>query len=181
LSFDVHEETAKEKRMPNTNKSDTRVLFYKKVPHMESLVFSPSKVAEHISAIHHALESTTWGEFKALMPPKEYKQLLKKVRAGELDDLDNDDNKRRQLPSNGDPFDPELWFPGWCEGDYPDWLQARQAEWLPEPTLKRFGRIDTSVLNGDFWIIDPTFEKDIVEELRHLGFSVTRRDDLSFY
>ena len=41
--------------------------------------------------------------------------------------------------------------------------------------------IETSVLNGTFWNINPDFEKEIVEELAREGFSVTRRDDLTFY
>jgi len=157
--------------------TDAGELFYTNVPHMESLVFAPPKVAEYNSAIHHALEATTWGEFKALIPPEEYKQLLERVRAGELDRY----NDEGELPSDDDPFDPDLWFPGFSDGDYPSWLQARQAEWLLEPILKRFAEHKTSVLNGDFWIIDPVCEKDMVEELRREGFRVTRRDDLTVY
>ena len=141
---------------PNTNQRHAGTLFYRNAPHMESLVFAPPKVAEYISAIHHALEATTWGEFKARMPPEEYRRLLKKVRMG-LRDLDDDDRKRRKLPSDDDPFHPNFWFPEWCDGDYPDWLQARQAEWLPKSILKHFARHETSVLNGDFWMIDPVF------------------------
>jgi hypothetical protein len=51
LSFDVPEGLAREKRMLNTTKSDARVLFYKKVPQMESLVFAPSKVTERVPGI----------------------------------------------------------------------------------------------------------------------------------
>jgi hypothetical protein len=96
-------------------------------------------------------------------------------------DLDDDDNQKHELPSDDDPFHPEYWFPEWCDGDYPDWLQKDQDLWLPKSILYRFARFATSVINGPFWIIDPVFEKDIVEELRREGFSVTRRDDLTFY
>jgi hypothetical protein len=104
-------------------------LFYTEAP-TESLVFAPPKVAEYNSAIHHALEATTWGEFKALIPPEEYKQLLKRLQDGEYDlddDEDHDAHKQRKLPSNNDPFDPDFWFPGFCEGDYPDWLQTQDS------------------------------------------------------
>lgn len=128
---------------------------------MELLVFAPPKVAEYNSAIHRALEATTWGEFKALMPPKEYKRLLNAVREGEYDlhtDDDHHAHKHRDLPSNDDPFDPTFWFPSYGDGDYPDWLQKDQDLWLPDSILKRLARSDTSVLNGDFGIIDPIFE-----------------------
>jgi hypothetical protein len=165
-------------------KKSTKRLFYRDVPHMGSLVFAPPKVAEYNSAIRRALGASTWGEFKAIIPVNEYKQLLERLREGQYD-LESDDahdaDKHHTLPQSNDPFDPEFWFPGFSEGDYPDWLQQKQDLWLPPATLKHFARYDTSVLNGDFWIIDPTFEKDIVDELRRKGFSVTRRDDLSFY
>jgi hypothetical protein len=52
------------------------------------------------------------GKFKALIPPKEYKRLLKKVRDGETEQ----DN----VPSDDDsPFDPGVWFPEWFDRDYP--------------------------------------------------------------
>ena len=52
------------------------------------------------------------GKFKALIPPKEYKRLLKKVRDGETeqDNVPSDDES---------PFDPGVWFPEWFDGDYP--------------------------------------------------------------
>jgi hypothetical protein len=162
----------------------TKALFYTERPDQTSLVFAPPKVAEYNSAIHRALEAKTWGEFKAIIPVKEYKQLLQRLRGGQYD-LESDDahdaDKHHTLPQSNEPFDPEFWFPGFSEGDYPDWLQQKQDLWLPPATLRHFARCDTSVLNGDFWIIDPTFEKDIVDELRREGFSVTRRGDLSFY
>jgi hypothetical protein len=68
-------------------------------------------VAEYVSAIHNAMQAKTWGEFKARMPPNEYKRLLKKVQDG--------DTKQDKLPSDDDsPFDPGDWFPEWFDGDY---------------------------------------------------------------
>jgi hypothetical protein len=160
--------------------SSTRELFYTNVPHMDSLVFAPPKVAEYVSAIHNALRSTTWGEFKTLMPLEEFERLVQRAHSEESD-LDEDGFEPAKLPSDDDKFEPEFWFPEWCDGDYPEWLQTRQNIWLPDTILERFACINTSVINGDFWLIDPVFEKDIVEALRCEGFDVTRRDDLFFY
>jgi hypothetical protein len=162
---------------PNTNQSDADKLFYTTANTPESLVFAPPDKAEYISAIHHALQAATWGEFKARIPTEEYKRLLKEWES----DLDDDDNLKLELPSDDDSFHPEYWVPGWSDGDYPDWLQKDQDLWLPKSILERFARFESSAINGPFWIIDPVFEKDIVEELRREGFSVTRRDDLTFY
>jgi hypothetical protein len=162
----------------------TKALSYTERPDQTSLVFAPPKVAEYNSAIHHALEATTWGEFKALIAPKEYKELLKRLREGEYDlddDEGHDSHKQRNLPEDNDPFDRDFWIPGSSDGDYPDWLQKDLDLWLPDSILKRFATYETSVLNGPFWNINPDFEKDIVEELRREGFNVTRRDDLTFY
>jgi hypothetical protein len=115
--------TTVKKTMPKVRRTKTKGLFYKERPDSDSLVFAPPKVAEYVSAIHHALEATTWGKFKALMPPKEYRRLLKNVQAGDLD-RDNGAREQTKLPSDDAPFDPAVWFPEWCVGDYPDWLQA---------------------------------------------------------
>ena len=109
-------------------KKSTKRLFYRNAPYLESLVFAPPKVAEYNSAIHHALFET--------------------------DDA-HDADKHHTLPQSNEPFDPEFWFPGFSEGDYPDWLQQKQDFWLPPATLKHFARYDTSVLNGPFWTVDP--------------------------
>ena len=172
------------KTLSKVRRKHRKTLFYRNKRDQTSLVFAPPKVAEYNSAIHHALAASTWGEFKALIPPKEYKQLLKRLRDGEYD-LDDDEgydaHKQRNLPENKDPFDPDFWIPGFSDGDYPDWLQKDQDLWLPDSILKRFASYETSVLNGPFWNINPDFEKDIVEELAREGFSVTRRNDLTFY
>ena len=47
------------------------------------------------------------------------------------------------------------------DGDYPDWYQKMQELWLPSDFLQRWGRLETTVLNGDFWNIDPANERDI--------------------
>lgn len=157
-------------------------LVFTQAPHLPSLVFAPPDVAEHVSAIHHALEAKTWGAFRTLMPPKEYQTLLIRIRDGEFEYEDEDGNTELcRLPSNDDQFDYEFWFPEHSDGDYPDWLQTRQEEWLPEVILQRFGHCEMSVLNGPFWMIDPACEDEIVEALRREGLVATRRNDLNFY
>ena len=73
------------------------VLFYRYSPGQEALVFAPPKVAQYIAAIHHALAARTWGEFKSRIPPKEYKQLLKRVQDGELDPRKSNSASKRAV------------------------------------------------------------------------------------
>lgn len=151
-----------------------KTLFYRETPGGEELVFAPPEVAEYVSAIYNAMEAKTWGEFKARMPLKEYKRLVKKAQDGETDQdkLPSDDNSL---------FDPGDWFPEWFDGDYPDWIQQRQAEWLPKSIIKRYAEQLDFVHNGFFWSIKSGSKTSILRELSRAGFTVKHRNDLTFY
>jgi len=163
------------KTLSKVGRKHRKTLFYRNKPDIgRELAFAPPEVAEYVSAIHNAMQAPTWGKFKALIPPKEYKRLLKKVRDGETE--------QDKLPSDDDsPFDPGVWFPEWFDGDYLDWIQQEQGKWLPKSIIKRFAERLDSVHNGLFWSIKARSEKSIVRELQRSGFKVTRRDDLTFY
>lgn len=145
-------------------------LFYKET--RGSLVFSTPAAAERVSQIHCALRASTWGEMKMLLPP------------GELQILESsfplDEDGIIELPAD-DATDPSDYVPGFTDGDYPQWLQAEQDRLLPHDLLGRFGIRETSVLNGDFWTIDPSNEAALITELQARGIEAQRRDDLNFY
>ena len=95
------------KTLSKVRRKHRKTLFYRNKRDQTSLVFAPPKVAEYNSAIHHALAASTRGEFKALIPPKEYKQLLKRLRDGEYDlddDEDHNAHKHRNLPVKQRPI-----------------------------------------------------------------------------
>ena len=150
------------------------VLFYRHVPHMESLVFAPPDLAENVSEIHKAFAAKTWGEFQSLMPEEAFWQLM---GSG----CENDWGELFVIPQADDPFDLESICPAYFDGDYPHWLQKDQDLWLPKEILECWGKIESSVHNGTFWIINPKQEKKIVLRLRKLGILAQRRDDLHFY
>ena len=162
------------KTLSKVLRKQRKTLFYTNRPDSGDLAFAPPEVAEYVSAIHNAMEAPTWGQFKALMPPEEYKRLLRKVRDGET--------QQDKVPSDDDsPFDTGVWFPEWYDGDYPDWIQQEQGKWLPKSIIERFAEQVESLHNGSYWIIEARSEKSIVRELSHMGFKVTRRDDLTFF
>lgn len=168
--------------MPDSSASTEEVmreLFFTTVPHMESLIFAPPDVAEKNSLIHQALRSAPWGEFRSLMPGDELERLVEQHQKDWLEDSEEGDPPY-ETPHDDERFDPE-WVSGFSEGDYPDWLQKQQELWLPDAILERWGKLETSVLNGNFWTIDPAGEVAIVALLQGSGFRVTRRDDLRFY
>ncbi len=109
--------------------SHMETLYYRNVPHMDSLVFAPPEEAEYISKIHRALSSDPWGEFRSKMPEHEFQELVHRLAQ------DDESDEIFVVPGDNDPFDAGEWFPEWADGDYPDWLQQRQAEWLPDELL----------------------------------------------
>ena len=142
-------------------------LFYRHAPHMESLVFAPPHVAQHISEIHTAFSAETWGEFLRKIPQSEFWELWNS----------RCEDEEEPLPDPELPFNPAAI----CEGDYPAWLQQDQDRWLPSEILERWGKRESSVMNGSFWIIDPAQEQEIVQRLSELGITARQRRDLRFH
>ena len=146
-------------------------LFYRHAPHMESLVFAPPLVALRVSHIHNAFSAETWGEFQSEMPEQDFWELWG-ARCEE---------EEEKLPDPDTPFNPEDICGAFCEGDYPEWLQKDQDRWLPKEILERWGKRESSGINGGFWIIDPAQEQEIVQRLTELGITARQRGDLRFH
>ena len=144
-------------------------LFYTDVPHMDSLVFAPPKIANEISEVYFALKTAkTWGQFRSLMPSDQMADLERKWLEDESGPWGDDE-----------PF--EAAWTGYLEAEYPRWLQADQDFWLPEEFLENWGKQESGFTSGGFWTFDPKKEEAIVADLKALGYLVTRRDDLNFY
>ena len=148
-------------------------LFYRHVPHMKSLVFAPPHKAARISRIRNAFAAKTWGEFQSRMPEGDILELM--------ETYEQNSGERFIPPQPDDPFNPDEICGAFSDGDYPEWLQQDQDFYLPAEILERWGENKSSVLNGDFWIIDPEQEQEIVDRLRELGILAIRRDDLRFH
>ena len=148
-------------------------LFYRDTPCMESLVFAPPDVAEHVSQIRYAFSAETWGEFQEKIPEDELLELLR-LRNEQYGEL-------FVIPKENDPFEHGALCPAFSDGDYPRWLQTEQPRWIPKEILARWGEAQISLLNGPFWTIDPEKEKKIVAKLRSFGIKAKRRDDLRFH
>jgi hypothetical protein len=151
-----------------------RLLFYRDVPHMASLVFAPPELAENGSQIRRAFAAKTWGEFQALMPEDDLKSLLKSRYENAWGDL-------FVILEPDDPFDAEDICAAYFDGDYPYWLQKAQDIWLPNEIIEHWSEEKLSTLNGHFWVIDPQWEQEIVQCLREQGIGAQRRDDLYFF
>ena len=134
-------------------------------------VFAPRWIAERVDQIHRALwSSTTWGEFRSLMPHDEYERVMYRQ-------FDEDGTDR---PNDEQAFEATMiWGVG--DGDYPPWLAQNMADWIPLVLLEKYGSYETSRLNGDYWEIPEENAENLAEELRALGYTVTEMPDSKFY
>ena len=85
------------------------------------------------------------------------------------------------IPGPAAVFGLEQLCPQYLDGDYPQWLQKQQEYWVPKDILERWGRKDTTMLNGDFWILETQYEVKIIKELQNSDLKVLKSDDLFFY
>jgi len=155
--------------MTNSNRP---TLWYRQHPYNGDLVFAEPGDALYSDALHRALGSETWGEFRRLMPEAEFHDLIY-GRYEHLWDLE-------VVPEDDEIFDCTI-FPAVAQGDYPEWLQQRMQNLIPKDIAEKYGRSKATVFNGDYLSIDPEHENEIVDALRNKGFAVKQRSDLRFW
>ena len=156
---------------PSKRRVARPTLYYRLSPANYGLVFAESERAEEISEMHSALQSSkTWGELKSKLDPEEYERIV----SARFDD--NDEPR----PESSEPFDRDE-VPGYCDGDYPDWLQQEMDFCLPEEILEKYATDEVTSLNGNYYHIEEEHEEAICRDLRAMGFKVIKREDLYFY
>jgi hypothetical protein len=137
----------------------------------DALVFAEPDVARFISRIHEAISnSSTWEEFRRAMPRSEYSRMIREWF----------DDQGEPRPRGCDKFDAEQ-IPGYCDGDYPDWLQQTMDRVLPEEIMEEFAEGENSVLNGPYFHIDAEHLPEITARLKQLGYAVEDGTHLSFH
>jgi hypothetical protein len=125
------------------------------------LVIAPRERALKIARITDAIETaSTWGEFRQLMPRAEYSELAQ----------DFEENHDRR-PKSTDPFEPET-VPGYCDGDYPPWLQQEMLSLFSDQLLEELekcGEVEDSFTSGPYLHLDPKALAEIKEILERSG------------
>lgn len=136
-------------------------------------LFARLETAETLVAIRKALEnSSTWGDFRRLMPAAQLAQIERAMRE---DAEQNDD--ALESPQDSDPFEGES-VPGYSDGDWPTWIAASMLQELPEAVISAFGTVQTSVLNGEFVEFEARDVPAIKAMLAELGWTTIERPDL---
>jgi hypothetical protein len=148
--------------------SDSRShLVYRHIPHQPNqLVFAPEERAHFVHQIWTAInQAKSWRQFANLLPAGEWERVVSRMET---------------RPSLRAPFDSEL-LPGFSDGDYPPWIQQEAGRYLPAITLEEFGICGLSSINGIYWQIPGEIEVPLVDRLKQLGFTVTLREDWTFW
>lgn len=61
---------------------------------------------------------------------------------------------------------------GYADGDYTEWLMQTQLDWFPAELIRKYGDVETSVLNGEMLEL-PAGDADAIEaDLRSMGYRV---------
>jgi hypothetical protein len=145
---------------------------------------------DHVTAIQAAIEnSRTWGELKRALPEREFEELpLWWGSEGEMTYREGQD--LLYGPEEGDPderledFDDahvisdhdELnssEIPGYCDGDYPDWMGAIEATTLPETFVDTYGTMVDSRISGSWLQFPVALIEEMTVELAKLGYEVS--------
>lgn len=122
------------------------------------------EVARIDQALSH---SRTWGEFRAAMEPAEYERPVSLTC----------DDEERERPAPETPFRAEE-LPGYCDGDYPPWLQQEVDDVLPWEVIERFAEHEPTCINGWYVRFDPDDLPAITEMLAAMRIDVVVRHDL---
>jgi hypothetical protein len=121
---------------------NTKEIFYRISPANDGLVFAMADDAFRNHTIRTAMQvSKTWGEFRCAIGEGEYQAVLSAIST--------DISEPIIVPDDNDPFNSDR-IPGYSDGDYPEWLQARMDALLPADILAKFSEKVATMFNGDY-------------------------------
>lgn len=174
--------TSNVRSINSSRKSRSRpVLYYCTVGEGDgsAMTFAPPAVAEETDRIYRAItESKTWGEFRRRMPPQEYESLFAESFSADPEELAEDPDLA--LPADDAEFSCES-VPGFCDGDYPQWIAGEQEKYVPVEILREFACRRDTFLNGSFWEIPIARRTEVLAALRTYGYELQEREDLTFW
>ena len=81
------------------------------------------------------------------------------------------DDAGEERPEAGDSFVADV-VPGFCDGDYPPWLQAKLEGLLTKAVVARFGRVVQTSFNGSYLHVEPAQRSEIFALLVAEGYEL---------
>ena len=130
----------------------------------DGVVFTTPARARYVDSLFDALGSKTWGEFRRRIPAEEWKGIASKLE---------------EIPGKDEPFDVAD-VPGFCDGDWPPWVQKEILRVLPPPLVKRYAEAVMSCINGVYFHIKQEDLPALLAELERRGICAVHAPDLRF-
>lgn len=124
----------------------------------------PRQRALDIAQAYEAVDSsTTWGELVNRLPGYMRDELMNFFE--------------EEVPNENDAFERDD-VPGLADGDWPGFPAQEMLEWMPRDIQQRFGKVETTVFNGDYLEFDSLCEQEIVTALEQNGFKCIANQQL---
>ena len=139
-------------------------LVYRVGPANDGVVFTTPERARYVANLHDAFDSKTWGEFRSRIPAEEWERLAEGFE---------------EVPGPDEPFDSQG-VPGFCDGDWPPWLQKEILHVLPPPLVLKYAEASVTLINGVYFHIKQEDLPELLRELESRGIRATHESDLQF-
>lgn len=149
---------------PDAERPTPAELVYRVGEANDGVVFTTPARARYVDSLNDALNSKTWGEFQSRIPDEEWEEL--KVGFDEV-------------PGPDEPFD-VVDVPGFCDGDWPPWLQKEIPRVLPPPLVKRYAKAGMTSINGVYFHIRQEDLPALLAELERRGIHAVHAPELRF-
>ena len=149
---------------PDAERPTPVELVYRVSDGNHGIVFTTPERARYVSSLFDALDSKTWGEFRSRIPAEEWELLA------EFFD---------EVPPPEKLFESEA-VPGYCDGDWPPWLQKEIILVLPPPLVKKYAEAVMSCINGVYFNIKQEDLPALLAELESRGIRAVHEPDLYF-
>lgn len=149
---------------PGRERPTPAELVYRVGPANDGVVFATPERARYVASLNDAFDSKTWGEFRSRIPAEEWEQLAEGFE---------------EVPGPDEPFKFED-VPGYCDGDWPPWLQKEILRVLPAPLVKKYAEASMTLINGVYFHIRQEDLPELLRELESRGICATHEPDLEF-
>jgi len=157
------------------------------------IVFIEKTEAERLANACDAIcRAKTWGEFRDLVWAETYEDIAGDeewwsyedfLEFGELEDGEEArleyEKFEERVPLDKDPFDSSKSVGGYWDGVYFQvWPKGMMVDWVPESIQKKFGKLESTFLDGSALCLSANREKEIVAAFRKLGYEVKKDQEL---